>query len=454
MKDWLRGHPYFLPWTALLLLLLAVGGVGAWHVYTRGLVVTGMHDLAPWGLWITVDLSAIGLGAGAFLLSAAIYLLHLREFRPLARVAVVVGLLGYTSAALALFLDLGRPDRFWHPLVFWNPHSVLWEITMCVVLYTGVLVMEAAPIVGYARWFESRAPRLARLLQKAHDLAPVLAVLGLFLSLLHQSSLGATYAVLTARPLWGKPGTAVMFLANAVAAGPALTIVATLVAGRVLRRAVVPRETLERLGRFVGAALAVYLYIRLWDLLAMAYTHLPGRVEGLELLTRGPLSPTFWLGEMLLGGLVPVLLLLVPRLREQPWALGVGCGLAAIGLVCARWDVNLSALLVHVGYVPGELVGALTTYRPTWVEWVTTLAILAHALLGFTLAVQFLPLFGAEPVRATAALREQAATVPPGSRPGRKRQAEDGGASRRKGGDRTRNLWPGGNRGRALRNPP
>lgn len=428
MKRALRDHPYLLPWIALLLLVLGLGAVGAWQVYTRGLVVTGMHDLVPWGLWITVDLSAIGLGAGAFLLSAAIYLLRLKQFQPLARVAVVVGLLGYTSAALALFLDLGRPERFWHPLVFWNPHSVLWEITMCVVLYTGVLVMEVAPVVGHAEWFEARAPGLAHLLQKAHSLAPVLAVLGLFLSLLHQSSLGATYAVVTARPLWGKPGTAVMFLANAVAAGPALTIVATLVAGRVLRRAVVPRETLERLGRFVGVALAIYLYIRLWDFLAMSYTHVPGRVEGIELLTRGPLAPTFWVGEMLLGGLVPVLLLLVPRLRTRPWSLGIGCALAAAGLVCTRWDVNLSALLVRVGYVPGKPVGALVAYHPTWVEWVTTLAILAYALLGFTLAVQFLPLFASEPAHARLAAWEGAVVAPLPGNPGRNTRAEDGGA--------------------------
>jgi molybdopterin-containing oxidoreductase family membrane subunit len=414
VKTVLRNHPYLLPWVALLLLVLGLGSIGAWQVYTRGLVVTGMHDAVPWGLWITVDLSAIGLGAGAFLLSAAIYLLRWRDLEPLGRVAVVVGLLGYTSAALALFLDLGRPERFWHPLAFWNPHSVLWEITMCVVLYTGVLVMELAPVVGHAPWLETRAPRLARLLKKGHGLAPVLAVAGLFLSLLHQSSLGATYAVLVARPLWGKPGTAILFLANAVAAGPALTVVATLAAGQVLRREVVPRRTLERVGRFVGITLGIYLYMRLWDLLAMSYTHLPGRVEGLELLTRGPLAASFWGGELLVGGLIPVLLLLVPRLRTRPWALGLGCVLTTIGLVCARWDVNLSTLLVRVGYVPGQATGGLAVYHPTWVEWVTTLAILAYALLGLTLGLYFLPLFGAEPSYLPLAASEAVSVTPQG----------------------------------------
>jgi Ni/Fe-hydrogenase subunit HybB-like protein len=406
MKDLIREHPFLLPWTAFLLLLIVFGGVAAYQVYTRGLIVTGMHDLVPWGLWITLDLSTIGLGAGAFLLSAAIYLLRMKDLRPLARVAVLVGLLGYTSAALALLLDLGRPERFWHPIAYPNAHSVLWEITMCVILYTGVLFLEFAPVVGNAAWVEKRLPWLSKLLHRVHGLAPVLAVGGLLLSLLHQSSLGATYGVLPFRPLWGKPSTAVLFLANAVAAGPALTILATLVANRVLRREVVPRETLLRLGRFVGIALAVYLYARFWDLFAMSYTHVPGRMEGMELLTRGSLAFTFWGGEVLLGAVVPILLLLVPRWRKRPGALMWACALAAFGLVMMRWDVNLSALLVRVGYVPGQPAGALTVYRPTWVEWAATAGVVAIALLAFTWSLHLFPVFA--PRRSEAHEDEEA----------------------------------------------
>ncbi len=401
MRNWLRAHPYVLPWTAGLLALLLLGGVGAFLVWSRGLVVTGLNDLVPWGLWITLDLSAIGLGAGAFLLSAAIYLLRMKDYQPLARVAVLVGLLGYTAAALALLLDLGRPDRFWHPIVFWNIHSVLWEITMCVILYTGVLFLEFAPVVGHASWLEKRLPRLARLLQRIHVLAPVLAVAGLLLSLLHQSSLGATYAVLPFRPLWGKPSTAVLFLANAVVAGPAMTIVASLAAGRVLRREVVPRALLMRLGRFVGIAAAIYLYVRLWDVFAMSYTHLPGRAEGLEMLTGGALALPFWVGELLLGALVPAVLLLVPRLRERRWALPLACVLLVAGLAVMRWDVNIAAQLLRVGYIPGEPVGGFASYVPTWVEWVTSGAIVAYGLLAFTWSLHLFPVFAGRAEKGT-----------------------------------------------------
>src|SRR5690606_5996648 len=113
----------------------------------EGLHVTNLTDSLPWGLWIVVDLSSIALGAGAFTLSAAVYVFGLKQYASIARAAVFVGLLVYTSAMLALFVDIGRPDRFYHPILCWKPHSVLSEITIAVMFYTTVLVLEFTPIL-------------------------------------------------------------------------------------------------------------------------------------------------------------------------------------------------------------------------------------------------------------------------------------------------------------------
>jgi Ni/Fe-hydrogenase subunit HybB-like protein len=101
----LKSSP-FAAWIAFLAVLCGVGLAAGILVFVKGLSVTGLSDRVPWGLWITVDLSAIGLGAGAFLLSAAVYLLGLKRYEPVARLAVFVGLLGYTSALLMLLLDI------------------------------------------------------------------------------------------------------------------------------------------------------------------------------------------------------------------------------------------------------------------------------------------------------------------------------------------------------------
>ena len=149
-----RGSYGFALWIAGLVVILGVGVYGMAQVLLNGLQVTGLTNQVPWGLWITQDLSSIALGAGAFTFSAAVYLFRIKRLEPLARVAVFVGFLGYTSAMLALAMDIGRPDRFWHPLVYWNVHSVLWEITWCVILYSTVLVLEVLPLIFESQFFD------------------------------------------------------------------------------------------------------------------------------------------------------------------------------------------------------------------------------------------------------------------------------------------------------------
>jgi Ni/Fe-hydrogenase subunit HybB-like protein len=123
-----------------------------------------------------------------------------------------------------LTTDIGRPDRFWHALVYWNPHSLLWEVTMCVTLYLTVLLLETAPIFGKLPWLQQRFPWASQRMLSAHHLAPYLAVIGLCLSMLHQSSLGATYGVLKARPIWYRPDLSVLFMFSAIIGGLALTV--------------------------------------------------------------------------------------------------------------------------------------------------------------------------------------------------------------------------------------
>ncbi|MCC6190956.1 MAG: polysulfide reductase NrfD, partial [Anaerolineales bacterium] len=339
-------------WLAGLATIMVAGLAAGLIVLSRGLVVTNLTDLVPWGLWITIDLSAIAMSAGAFSLSAAVYLLGLKRLAPLARTATFIGLIGYSMAVLCLMLDIGRPDRFWHALVFWNPHSVLWEVTMCVTLYFTVLVIETAPIFGGLPWLKRRWPRISHLLVGLHRLAPVLALAGLGLSMLHQSSLGATYGVLKARPIWHRPDLSVLFMLSAIAGGQALTVLATTVTARLRPRIKLDAEALDKVTRFIGWTLVVYTYIRFWDALSMTYTYLPGRTEGLRWLTSGPFAFNFWVGEILLGAVVPSLLLLAPRLRQLGWTRTVALALVVGGVVAYRWDVNLVGQLVLLSYLP------------------------------------------------------------------------------------------------------
>ena len=124
----------WIAWLAFLGIILLGGLATGILVFWKGLGITNLTDLVPWGLWITIDLSSIALAAGAFSLCAAVHLFGLKRYEPIARTATFVGLIGYTMAMLALVLDIGRPDRFWKSLVYWNTHSLLWEVTIAIML--------------------------------------------------------------------------------------------------------------------------------------------------------------------------------------------------------------------------------------------------------------------------------------------------------------------------------
>jgi Ni/Fe-hydrogenase subunit HybB-like protein len=353
-------------------------------------VVTNLTDLVPWGLWIGIDLSAIALSAGAFTLSAAVYLLGWKHLQPLARTAVFIGLIGYSMAMMTLLMDIGRPDRFWHAIAFWNIHSPLWEVTMCVMFYFTVLALEVAPIFGEASWFKQRWPKLAGRLHHIHKFAPVLAVAGLCFSLLHQSSLGATYGVLKARPIWYRPNLAVLFIVSAVIGGLALTVLASKLSALLSERANVRNDMLDKVSQAIGWMLLGYLYLRFWDTLGMEYTLEPGRTEGLHILTSGALAFNFWIGEMLLGIFIPAIILANGRLRRQPRLHLLALVLTVGGLVAYRWDTNIVGQMVAFSYLPTQIEPMFTAYRPALVEVVVGLGVIAYGLLAFTLGVRYL----------------------------------------------------------------
>ena len=387
--------PGFLAWIAFLAVLILIGLVAAAEVLLKGLEVTNLTDAVPWGLWITIDLSAIALGAGAFTLSAVVYLFGLKRFRSIVRLAVFIGFIGYTTALLTLVMDIGRPDRFWHPWVYWNVHSVLWEIRMAITIYTAILVIEFAPVIAELRWFARYSvPR--RIAHSIHRATPVMAVTGMLISLIHQSSLGATYGILRSRPIWFKPSMPIMFVISAIAVGPAVAMAASYVVEWVTGRRAVPHDILNTIARFSGFGLLLYAYIKLWDLAAVSYYgRSPATSQALFLLNQQtPYGFGFWVGEMILGIVIPVILFLVPRFRRNPFNLVLGAGLAMLGVVFNRWNVTVSGLVVPLAYSPGTLVQAQPQpYVPNLVEWGVAMGVVGYALLAFTLGVRFLPLF-------------------------------------------------------------
>ncbi len=389
-------------WVGILLVFMAGGAYAGFLVLTQGLAVTNLSDLAPWGLWIVVDLSCIALSAGAFSISAMAHLLGRKEFLPLARVAVFIGLLGYGAATLSLGVDIGRPERFWHSWVFWQTHSMLWEVSMCIGLYLLVLVLEVFPMVVELP-FLSKYTWLRRLGHNIHRYAPVLAGVGLVLSLLHQSSLGGTYGVVAGRASLYRATMPLLFIISAVASGMSFTVMMTLIVQWFKKRILVSRRALFQVGQIAGVILLFYLYMRFWDSTAGNYAYVPGRSEAETILRTGTFGLTFWGWEVILGGLVASFCLVFARRFKSTGMLLLGAGLTMAGVIANRWNITMLAFTQPLTTNPATTDPLVTHYTPNLIEWLVALGAISFVTLIFSLGMRYLPVYRGYPAVPVAA---------------------------------------------------
>lgn len=399
-----RSIDIFPYWIGLLVIGILFGLVGAFITLRDGLHVTGLSNEIPWGLWISIDLSAIALGGSAFVFGVIVYILRIKRFEVIGRLAVLLGFLGYSTAGMVLLFDIGRPFRFWHPIVYWQPHSLLWEVTMCVVLYLSVLLAELLPVILEHPIFSTH-PWLTRfrLLGNAmsllkrfsnwlHKMGPILAIAGLTLSLLHQASLGATYSVLAGRGLWFNQSAPVQFVFSAMSGGTALLFVAGIFVFRVMRPGSVSDSTLYDVARLSGGITLLLSYLRIWDWAVTNYYSFDREVflQTQLLNSIAPYSLTFWLGEVLLPVIAGSILLAAKRVRTFRF-LAAAAFFPIFSTVLTRWNYNFSGLIASITYDPFNTVVVLNSYTPTWVEFSVASLVISYYFLMFSLAARFLP---------------------------------------------------------------
>ncbi len=379
------------PLVMVLGLLTAIGLVVAMIRYVSGIgAISNLSNTYPWGFWISFDLfTGVAISSGAFILAAVVYILELNEFRPLLRPTVLTGFLGYIMVILALLVDLGRPERIWHMMIYWNHTSILLEIGICVMSYTAVLAIEFAPVV-----FEGlRWQKFARLI---HGFIMPFVILGVVLSTLHQSSLGSLLLIQPEKlfPLWWTPLLPPLFFISAVAIGLAMIIIESSLSSRYFHRGL-ELHLLAKLASAIPVVLGLYLLVR------FAQLSFAGDLP--YLFSSGVMSALFWT-EILLGSVIPVVVFSFKSARNSPTGLLAGAISLLLGMILNRFDVSWLAIhrLTNVSYVP------------SLAEISISAAIFSFGILAFGIAARYLPVFEEPPGSATAPVPRRARLASPG----------------------------------------
>jgi Ni/Fe-hydrogenase subunit HybB-like protein len=358
-------------WRAITLIIFAAGAYATYLRFVQGLhASTNLSDRMPWGMWVGFGtLCGVGLSAGAFALSGAVYLLGMERYRPIVRAAVLIGFLGYVSVMFGYMYEIGLPWRFWHIFIYWNHTSMLFDVAMCVMTYTTVLTLEFCPaLIEKIPWQKPRE----LVLHWHHRVTVAVVMAGVLLSSMHQSFLGGLFLISPGKlyPLWYTRNIHALFFLSAIAAGLAMTVIALYFSMRSLD-ARIDYGILRELARVISLLLVVYVIFRGLDLVSRGGAHylfLPVRETGY-----------FWM-EVGLLAIVPLILLQFEKVLNTPLYLYWTCCSVVAGFVINRLNVCITGFERSMGVL----------YTPKWSELASTLLLVAGCVIAFRYAVLYL----------------------------------------------------------------
>jgi Ni/Fe-hydrogenase subunit HybB-like protein len=366
------------PFNVVVGLILFLGLVVTFLRFTRGLAgVTNLSDNNPWGIWISFDLlCGVALAAGGYTTSAACYVFGLKRYHTAVRPAILTAFLGYALVVLALHYDVGRPWRLPYPIfVQSGTTSVLFEVGLCVFLYLVTLFVEWLPAA--LEWLGIRKPRdiIVR-----GTLA--LTILGVVLSTMHQSSLGALYLIAPSKmhPLWYSAYLPVFFFVSSIAAGLSMVIFEGTLSHHYLHGKMDAAYRAEHDGVILGFAKGAGLVL-------MGYFCI--KVVGLALENNWAYLLTgygaWFLVEMLGFVLLPAILYAI-GVRERNLTLIKWTSiLTVLGIVLNRFNVSLVAFNWQLA--PAD------RYFPSWMEIALSIFIVTVGLLIFRFISTYMPIF-------------------------------------------------------------
>ena len=350
--------------------------------FTRGLgAITNLDQNSPWGIWIGFDLlCGVALAAGGYTTAAAVEIFGMKKYHAALRPAVLTGFLGYSMVVLALLYDVGRPWRLPYPFfVSQGVTSVMFEVGACVLMYLTVLFLEFSPMA--LEWLGYK--KLRRLVLR---LTMLLTILGVVLSTLHQSSLGALFLIAPSKlhPLWYSSYLPVFFFVSSIAAGLSMVIFEGTLAHRHFHHKMdeehlkSSHEVVLGFGKGASMVLAAYFAIKVFGVALGNNWHYLGTKYGL-----------WFMVEMLGFVLLPCFLYAVGVRDRNVKLIRTAAGWTVLGIVVNRLNITWVCFNWQLPWSE--------RYIPHWMEVGISLFVITFGLVMYRFIVTRMPVFYEHP---------------------------------------------------------
>jgi molybdopterin-containing oxidoreductase family membrane subunit len=295
--------------------LVAAGFAAFVYMEVNGHHVTGMDNQIVWGMPHVFAVFLIVAASGALNVASVASVFGRLEYKPLAPLSALSALALLAGGLAILAADLGRPDRLIVAMTHFNLTSIF---ALNMFLYSGFFA-----IVGVYLWFmmEGRFNRHAGAAGLAAFLWRIILTTGT----------GSIFGFLVAREAYDSALLGPAFVVYSLSYGSAAFLVALDLACRWDAREIDP-ELLAKLGRLLAALTAASLYMTAVFHLTKLYAARSREVEAFLLVSGGIYPALFWLGQIALGGVLPLVLLYSRAGRTRAGVLAASLAVAAGGL--------------------------------------------------------------------------------------------------------------------------
>ena len=359
--------------------LVLLGLAGAHHMESEGHYVTGMNNRVVWGLPHVFAVFLIVSASGALNVASIASVFRQSLYKPLSRISGLLAMALLVGGLTVLVLDLGRPDRLIIAMTYYNFKSIFaWNI----FLYTGFLVVVA---VYLWMMFE---PRMNRFTRSA-------GTVSFIWRLVLTTGTGLIFGVLIAREALGTLVFVPMFIAMSLSFGTAVTLLAMMLVFR-LGQTAVGDEILMRLRTLLAYFVAAVAFFVAVDHLTRLYASGHTEVERFLLLEGGIYPLLFWVGQGLLGTVIPVILLLTPRFAGVSQTV-IASLLVLLGAFAQLYVLIIGGQAFPMDIFPGYIEmstyyeGVVAGYVPSFPELALGLGGVGLATLIALVAVRVLP---------------------------------------------------------------
>lgn len=336
--------------------------VGHDHVY-------GITREIPWGLLIATYVFFVVTSTGLCLVSAIGHVFGVESFKPIAKRSVFMAICTIVAGFLVIGFEIANPWRMpIYNMLSPNPTSNIWWMGTLYGAYLFFMTVE-----------------FALLQMENHKIAGMFGLLGVISGIAAHSNLGAVFGLLSGREFWHGPYMPIYFITSAMMSGCAAVVFFTWLGYKANGWKMSPalEKSLMVTAQLGATLIAVIMFFTTWKMISGISGQPPGKYEAMQALISGPYSVNFWIGEIMLGMVLPFAIILAVRARNMQ-ALFIASVSSVIGIFFMRYDlVVVGQIVPHYHGMGINDLPHLFSYMPSLHEIMITIGGLALCAMGF-----------------------------------------------------------------------